>query len=66
MAADLKPRNLLQEPPRVVNVGLEVFYRSIQAQGAKAVHVAWRPPAGGDTRLAALLDRLSGRKPEGK
>ena len=45
-----------------MNVGLEWFYRSLLSQGAKAVHVAWRPPAGGDPKLANLLDRLSGRK----
>ncbi len=53
---------LLKGPPRVVNAGLEWFFRSLQSQGAKTVHVAWRPPAGGDQKLAALLDRLSGRK----
>ena len=49
-------------PLRVVNVGLEWFHRSLLSQGAKAVHVAWRPPAGGDPKLTNLLDRLSGRK----
>ena len=51
-----------EEPLRVVNVGLEWFYRSLLSQGAKTVHVAWRPPAGGDSKLTNLLDRLSGRK----
>ena len=59
-----KPKNLLQEPLRVVNVGLELFYRSLQSQGAKTVHVIWTPPAGGDPNLISLLDRLSGKKPE--
>jgi hypothetical protein len=53
---------LLKGSPQVVNIGLEWFHRSLQFQGAKTVHVAWRPPAGGDPKLAALLDRLSGRK----
>jgi len=53
---------LLNGPPRVVNVGLEWFHRSLQSQGAKTVHVAWRPAAGGNQKLAVLLDRLSGRK----
>jgi hypothetical protein len=53
---------LLKDPPRVVNVGLEWFYRSLQSQGAKTVHAVWRPPAGGNQKLAVLLDRLSGRK----
>jgi hypothetical protein len=50
-----------KEPLRVVNVGLEWFHRSLLSQGAKTVHVAWRPPAGGDPKIANLLDRLSGR-----
>jgi FdrA protein len=54
--------SLLREPLRPVNVGLELFYRSLRAQSVTAVHVAWRPPAGGDQKIANLLDRLSGRK----
>lgn len=54
---------LLTSTPRVINVGLELFHRSLQAQGATVTHVDWRPPAGGDARLATLLDRLSGRRP---
>jgi FdrA protein len=44
--------------PQVINVGLESFYQSFVEQGVAAVHVAWRPPAGGDARLVALLDAL--------
>jgi len=51
-----------KEPLRIVNVGLEWFHRSLLSQGAKTLHVAWRPPAGGDPKLTNLLDRLSGRK----
>jgi Protein of unknown function (DUF1116) len=48
-------------PPRVVNVGLEVFARELAAD---RVHVDWRPPAGGDPRLADLLKRLLARSDE--
>lgn len=41
-----------------INIGLESFYDSLIAQGAAAVHVDWRPPAGGNERLMALLARL--------
>ncbi len=41
-----------------INVGLESFTDSLRAQGAEVVHVDWRPPAGGDDRLANLLSRL--------
>jgi FdrA protein len=49
---------LLMTGPRVVNLGLELFATQLAAHGAPVVHVDWRPPAGGDTRLAGLLERL--------
>jgi FdrA protein len=56
-----KPENtasLLASAPRVVNVGLEMFAITLASQGTKVVHVQWSPPAGGDSRLAGLLDKL--------
>jgi FdrA protein len=44
--------------PRVINVGLEMFAEQYAARGVPVVHVDWRPPAGGDVRLARLLARL--------
>jgi hypothetical protein len=49
---------LLSAPPRVVNIGLELFAVNLAGQGAKVVHVAWSPPAGGNAHLAGLLDKL--------
>jgi FdrA protein len=51
---------LLAGPPRVINVGLELFAENIASQGGKVVHVRWSPPAGGDPRLASLLGKLQG------
>jgi FdrA protein len=48
----------LTQPLAAINVGLESFYESLTAQGAQAVHVDWRPPAGGNEKLAALLERM--------
>ena len=53
-----KSRDLLATGPRVVNVGLEMFAANLAARGAHVVHVQWSPPAGGDARLAGLLDKL--------
>jgi hypothetical protein len=50
--------NLLAAPPRVVNVGLELFAIDLAGHGARVVHVQWAPPAGGNSRLAGLLDKL--------
>ena len=43
-----------------VNVGLSSFGDAVRAQGATAVDVDWRPPAGGDPEAVALLVRLFG------
>jgi FdrA protein len=54
------PVNLeqLKQPLAAINVGLESFYDSLITQGAQAVHVEWRPPAGGNEKLAALLAKM--------
>ena len=54
------PVNLeqLNQPLAAINVGLESFYESLASQGAQAVHVEWRPPAGGNEKLAALLQKM--------
>ncbi len=44
-----------------VNVGLESFYDSLKGQGETAVHVDWRPPAGGNEKLMALLAKMKQR-----
>lgn len=41
-----------------INVGAETFHRSLVERGVRALQVDWRPPAGGDERLAAILARL--------
>jgi FdrA protein len=54
------PVNLeqLKQPLAAINVGLESFYESLTEQGAQAVHVDWRPPAGGNEKLASLLAKM--------
>jgi FdrA protein len=56
--------DVLEAPLAAVNVGLESFYESVGAQGATAVHVDWRPPAGGNEKLAALLNKMKGGAPQ--
>lgn len=46
-----------------VNVGLESFYDSLKTQGAQAIHVAWRPPAGGNEKLISILAKMKGESP---
>jgi len=53
-----RPNDLLAAPPRIVNVGLELFAVDLAALGAKVMHVQWSPPAGGNAQLAGLLNKL--------
>jgi hypothetical protein len=53
--------DLLGSSPRVVSVGLSLFAEALERLGVPVVHADWRPPAGGDPRLAALLERLDAR-----
>ena len=46
---------LLEDGPRVVNVGLEGFAEDLDAHGVPVTHVGWRPPAGGDVAMARRL-----------
>jgi FdrA protein len=48
----------LTAPPRVINIGLELFAENLAGQGAQVVHVRWSPPAGGNAQLADLLAKL--------
>jgi len=45
---------------RVLNLGLPLFGDAVRAQGAAAVDVDWRIPAGGHPELVAALERLYG------
>ena len=52
--------SVLTEPLAALNVGLESFAESLQAQDAPVLQVDWRPPAGGNERLMALLEKMRG------
>ena len=43
---------------QAINVGLESFAENLAAQEAPVLHVDWRPPAGGNERLMAILERM--------
>jgi FdrA protein len=48
----------MNQPLAGINAGLESFAESIEDQDARAIQVDWRPPAGGNEKLAALLERM--------
>ncbi len=49
------------DPLAAINVGVESFAESLTAQSAPVVQVDWRPPAGGNEKLMALLARMKGK-----
>ena len=53
---------VIELPTRVevVNIGLDRFETAVRDQGAPAIGVDWRIPAGGDAQAAAALARLLG------
>jgi FdrA protein len=52
---------VLNQPFAAINVGLESFAESLQAQDVPVVQLDWRPPAGGNERLMAILERMKGQ-----
>jgi FdrA protein len=52
------PLKILREPLSAINVGLDSFRTSLEAQGAQVIQVDWRPPAGGNEHLMAILERM--------
>lgn len=57
-----KLNELFGKDLHVVNFGIESFYQDLKKQGKPAVHVDWKPVAGGDKEAAAYLKML--HKPE--
>lgn len=42
----------------VINMGLESFSEDLKSQNVQTLQMNWRPPAGGNQRLADMLNRL--------
>lgn len=52
---DLK---VLEQPFAAINIGLESFTESITAQNSRCIQVEWRPPASGNEKLMAILEKM--------
>ena len=50
--------DLLEQGPVAINVGIRDFAESLEAQEAEVTQVDWTPPAGGDSEMIDLLDKL--------
>jgi len=53
-----KINDLFKEDLTVINMGLESFADNLREQDVEAVQVSWKPPAGGNKKIAALFDML--------
>ncbi len=53
-----KINKLFGEDLSAINMGLESFADNLRREEVPAMQVDWRPPAGGNKKLAALFDRL--------
>lgn len=53
-----KIRQLLQNPPVSINLGLKGFADSLENQRIEVIHVQWKPPAGGDKEMVEILKGL--------
>lgn len=56
--AELAPRASLLDGVAVINAGLRSFALDLQSAGTPVVHYQWAPIAGGNKKLARLLERL--------
>ena len=52
---------VLKQPFAAINVGLESFKESLESQHAQVVQVDWRPPASGNEKLMAILERMKSK-----
>lgn len=50
--------SLLNKNLKVINIGLEGFYKDLKEQKKDVIHLNWRPTAGGNKKMASLLSRL--------
>jgi hypothetical protein len=50
--------DLLKSKLSVVNVGISTFADDLRSQGVEVVSVDWKPPAGGDSEMLRLLEKL--------
>ncbi len=48
----------IQQQVRVINMGIDSFSEDLKKAEVPVIQMDWRPPAGGDRKLIALLDSL--------
>ncbi len=61
-----KLNELFDKKLEVVNLGIESFYQDLKKQDVPAVHVNWKPIAGGDAKVAAYLRQVKSLDADGR
>lgn len=56
--------DLINNPPRVINIGIQSFTEPIIEFGGEALQFTWRPRAGGNKKLIRILNELDKRADE--
>jgi hypothetical protein len=51
--------DLFNQDLKVVNLGLKSFHNDLKSQGITAVHVNWKPKAGGKKNMLNLLSKIN-------
>ncbi len=44
---------------KVINLGIASFADDLRKQGVETIHTDWRPPAGGNKKIQALLAKVA-------
>lgn len=56
-----KVNELFNQDLKVINMGLKSFADELKEQGVSVIHTDWRPPAGGNTKMINLLNKLKSK-----
>lgn len=57
-----KVNELFSKDLKVINMGLESFHKDLKSQDVDSIQMNWRPTAGGNIKMMALLERLKAKK----
>lgn len=51
-------QKLLLQAPKVINVGLKMFYEDLRSRKVETIHIDWKPAAGGKQNLMDILKKI--------
>lgn len=61
----MSPHDLFTGAWTVINVGLEAFAETLEREGVAVVSLDWHPPAGGNSEMIRLLERVQELESDG-